>query len=275
MANRYDDAVKALCAIGLSDLCDWLGVETTEPVPLLRLSESAPPATTRQVDLLVEVDPSTVLHVEFQTHAERRFAERMLDYWVRIDASLDRANLEILQHVVHLGDGRLGPGVARGNLRFSFAVHAVRSEDPERFLARAGLVPFAALARMPDASRAAALAKALSIIADVEDDRRRETLGRATVVLAAVRLDPATITKTWEESAMPIPNILDRVYDEGRDEGEARGRELGLIQAVASLLQVRFGGDERIDAIAERLAGQGATSAMAAVEQARSLDDLA
>jgi hypothetical protein len=51
--------------------------------------------------------------------------------------------------------------------------------------------------------------------------------------------------------------------------------EAGVMNAVASLLRVRFGRDERIDAIAERLAARGADVAMAAVEHADSLDDLA
>ena len=46
VANRYDDAIKALCAVDLTGLCRWLGVPVeggrAEPI---RLSESVPVAS--------------------------------------------------------------------------------------------------------------------------------------------------------------------------------------------------------------------------------------
>jgi hypothetical protein len=263
VANRYDDAVKALCAGGLGDLCDWVGVKVEGDAEPLRLSESAPPATTRQVDLLVEVDPSTVLHIEFQKSIERRFAERMLDYWSRIDASVDRPGLVIVQHVIQLGDGRLPSRLSRGLLDFSFEVRRLCDEDPDRLLAATGLAPFAALGRMPHRHRPAALAKALAIVAEVEDAHRREHLARATMALAHSRLDPDTIMSTYEEIVMPLPSVNDVFY------------EAGVIRSVASLLRVRFGEDERIDGIARRLSILGPDDAIARAERADSLDDLA
>ena len=77
---------------------------------------------------------------------------------------------------------------------------------------------------------------------------------------------------------MPIPSVLSKLYDEGlevgREEGREEGREKGLIEAVASLMRIRFGDDPRVDAVASRLAPLGATEAMAAVERAGSLDEL-
>jgi hypothetical protein len=67
MANQYDDAVKALCAVDLGGLCSWLGVPVTGPRSPLRLAESVPSASTRVVDLLVGIDATTDVHVEFQT----------------------------------------------------------------------------------------------------------------------------------------------------------------------------------------------------------------
>jgi hypothetical protein len=159
VVNKYDDAVRALCAVGLTDLCGWLGVEAGGDAEPLRLSESAPPTTTRQIDLLVELAAGAVLHIEFQKSIERRFAERMLDYWSRIDASLDRPGLVIVQHVVQLGDGRLPSRLSRGRLDFSFQVNRLCDEDPERFLSAVGLVPFAALGQAPERLRPAVFAR--------------------------------------------------------------------------------------------------------------------
>jgi hypothetical protein len=274
VANRYDDAVKAVCALDLAGLCNWLGVKVASPTTPLRLAESAPPTTTRQMDLLVAVDDETVLHVEFQTRPERRFAQRMLDYWLRIDASLDRPGLRIIQHVIQLGDGHIEDTLVRDDIVFSYDVHRLCDEDPEQFLVDPGLVPFAALAGNDPARRPDQLRRALAVVAAVEDARGREVLARATVELAAIRLGAATISTTWKESPMPIPSVLSKLYDEGLEEGLEKGREKGLIEAVASLLRIRFGDDPGVDALASRLAALGATKAMAAVERAGSLDEL-
>jgi hypothetical protein len=109
-------------------------------------------------------------------------------------------------------------------------------------------------------------ARALRVIAGVGDLRRQETLARAAVDLAAVRLDAATIDSIWEESAMPIPSLLNRRYQEGL--------EAGLERAAASLLRVRFGDDDRIEALAGRLARLGAAACIERIEAAGGLDEL-
>jgi hypothetical protein len=193
MVNRYDDAVRALCAVDLTGLCGWLGAKASRPPDLLRLSESAPPTSTRQLDLLVGVDDDLVLHVEFQTRPERRFAQRMLG-----------------------------------------------------------------------------LRRALALVADFDDPDHRHDLARATVELAHVRLDAATINRTWEESAMPIPSLLNKLYLEG----EANGRAEERAAMLTSLLHRRFGDDPGIPAVAGRLGALENDEAFARIDAAASLDEL-
>jgi hypothetical protein len=274
VANRYDDAVRALCAVDLTGLCGWLGTKPSQRPDLLRLSESAPPASTRQLDLLVGVDGDTVLHVEFQTRPERRFAQRMLDYWVRIEAQKEFRDREIHQHAVLLGDGHLEDRISRRGLTYTFGLHLVRDENPERFLADPALVPFAALGRVPDRLRPAVLRQGLAILARVDDPGHRHDLARATVELANVRLDPDTINRAWEESAMPIPSMLNRLYLEGEAKGRAEGEAEARAALLTSLLRRRFGDDPGIAAAAETLGHLGADDAISRVEQAASLDDL-
>jgi hypothetical protein len=270
MANRYDDAVRALCAVDLTGLCGWLGADVRKRPEPLRLSESAPPTSTRQLDLLVGVGDGTLLHVEFQTRPERRFAQRMLGYWLRIEAQQEFRGHEIHQHVVLLGDGDLDRRLTRSGLDFAFELSRVRDEDPERFLTEPGLVPFAALGRVPDRLRPAVLRRALGIVAGVDDPDHRHNLARATVELAHVRLDPATINLTWEESAMPIPSLLNKLYLEG----EAKGRAEERVAMLASMLRRHFGDDPRIVATAERLGRLDSDEAIDVVERATSLDDI-
>jgi hypothetical protein len=274
VANRYDDAVRALCAVDLTGLCGWLGAEVCEQPQLLRLSESAPPASTRQLDLLVGVDDHTLLHVEFQTRPEARFAQRMLEYWLRIEAQDELRDRVIHQHVVLLGDGDLDNRLFRVGLDFVFAVSPVRHEDPERFLAEPGLVPLAALGRVPDRLRPAVLRRALGIVAGIDDPDHRHNLARATVELAHVRLDAATINRTWEVSAMPIPSLLNKLYLEGEAKGRAEGRSEGRTAMVTSLLRHRFGDGPGIASVAERLGALDDDEALDRIEQASSLSDL-
>lgn len=266
MANRYDDAIKAWCAADLAGLCRWLGVPVMDGPRALRLAESVPAATTRAVDLLVATDRRTVVHVEFQTRPEAGFARRMLGYWLRLDRLPELAGRTIVQHAVLLGPGRLEAGIDLPRLRFSYTVHRLADEDPERFLVDATLAPLAPLGRVADGDRPAVLARALALVAEVADEARREVLARVTLDLAAIRLDTATIKATWEESAMPVPSFLNQLYEEGFEEG--------LERAAASLLVVRFGDDPRARKVAARLARLGATDCMRRIETAASLDEL-
>src|SRR5689334_1992669 len=77
---RYDNAMKALCVRAPTVLCRWLGIPVDHGVEVVRLSEVAPKATTRQVDALLHVGGWLVVHVEFQTKGETLFGWRMLEY---------------------------------------------------------------------------------------------------------------------------------------------------------------------------------------------------
>jgi hypothetical protein len=271
VANRYDDAIKALCAVDLTGLCRWLGVPVAggraEPI---RLSESVPVASTRAVDLLLAAGPGVVVHVEFQTKADPGFALRMLDYWIRLRALPELEGRTIHQHVVFLGRGRLPAGLVAPGLDFRYPVHRVIDEDPALFLVDPSMAPFAALARMPEAARPAVLARALRLADSVSDGRLRDVLLRVTVDLAFSRIDPAIIRTTEEEAAMPYPTRLHELFEPEIREGEARGLEQGAL----SLLRIRFGDDPRIEGLAHELAALGAPECMARIEKAHSLDEL-
>ena len=73
---------------------------------------------------------------------------------------------------------------------------------------------------------------------------------------------------------MPIPSLLQDIYDEGRDEGREQGLEQGLERAAESTLGRRFGPDERIPDIARRLAPLGPDIFLERIDAASSLDEL-
>jgi hypothetical protein len=101
-------------------------------------------------------------------------------------------------------------------------------------------------------------------------------------VLAAIHLDGATIEAIGRESAMPISLegteagrvIAQRAEARGRAQGEAEGRAQGELDLLARLLRHRFGADQRIPAVAERLLHAGEQEAVDAALNAERLDDL-
>lgn len=95
-------------------------------------------------------------------------------------------------------------------------------------------------------------------------------LAQAAVDLASLRLDPTTINTTWEDSAMPIPSLLQRTHDEALQQGREEGRE----ELVESMLRQRFGPDARIPAIAHRLATLPPDDCLARITTAADLDEL-
>jgi hypothetical protein len=136
------------------------------------------------------------------------------------------------------------------------------------------LLPFAPLSGMADADRPAMLARVLREVASVADPVQREVLQRVTIDLAAIRLDRDTIRSTWEDSDMPIPSLLNTLYQEGRAAGREEGREEGRRQAAAALLRHRFGPDARIPVIARRLARLAPEGYLDQIDAAKELDDL-
>jgi hypothetical protein len=269
--GQYDDAVKALCLLEPASLCRWLGATVSGSVRAVRRSESLSTAT-RQVDALIAIDDQIALHVEFQADSEPRFDLRMLDYRLRLYRLPDLVGIEIAQHVVMLGRGGIDHQLRDGQLQYTFAVHYLRDEPVAPLLADVGLAPFAALADLPDDDhRAQTLRAALDLIAGVSDDHTRAVLAQAAVDLAALRLDPATINATWEDSAMPIPSLLQRTHDEALQQGREAGRE----EFVGSMLRRRFGHDERIAAIAHGLAALPPDDCLARITAAADLDELA
>jgi hypothetical protein len=263
---RYDDAMKALCAQVPLPLCQWLGVPVEGTVEPVRLSEMAPRAATRQVDALLAVGNRTIVHVELQSSGEAFFGWRMLDYRSLLSRRPELKGMALHQHAVVLGWDRVDEGVHDDEVDYRFTVHYLRDQPVEDFLERPELAPFAVLADLPGDARRSALRRALDLIGPVTDDHVRSVLAHAAVELAALRLDSDTIKATWEDSAMPIPSLLNETYEEGR----ADGRE----ELVVAMLRQRFGPADGLPVVARRLATLDPDEVLARIGRAADLAEL-
>jgi hypothetical protein len=264
---RYDNAMKAMCTYVPLALCRWLGLPLAGGVEVARLSEMATKAATRQVDAILAIGDWLVVHLEFQAHGEVFLGWRMLDYRSLLVRRPELKGKQLVQHLIVLGSDRVDEGVHDNEVTYSYTVHYLCDHPVEEFLADPELAPFAALADLADEDRADALRRALDLIAAVADSALQLALAQATVDLAGIRLDDDKIDATWEESAMPIPSVLNRKFEEGR----VTGRE----ELAAAMLEERFGPDGRVTAIAHQLASLAPHDLAKRLDQVSSLDELA
>jgi hypothetical protein len=270
---RFDGAVKNLCARQPVTICGLLGIPITTGATALRLSENLPPVT-RQIDALIAIGDDLAVHIEFQTAGEPRFARRMLDHRLRLGELAELEGRRLMQHAVVLGPGRVDNGIADEQLYFTFTTHYLRHLPVGPLLSDPRLAPFAPLGRLTNAERPTIVRQAFDLIAGVAEPSLRATLAQATVDLASIHLDTTTINATWEESAMPVPSLLQRQYDEGFETGRETGHQNACTSMAAAVLRRRFGSDDRIDAVARRLARLDPDELVDRIETASSLGDL-
>jgi predicted transposase YdaD len=279
----YDNAMKAMCAAVPDALCRWLGVEVDGEVSSVRLAETVPALAARQVDALVAIGDALLLHIEFQSHGESAYGLRMLDYRLRLYRRTEMVGRELSQHVVMLGPGRVDEGIHDRQLDYGYRVHYLAEQPVEPLLADPALAPLAPLAHVADRDRPLVLRRALDLIAALADDHLRTVLAYAAIDLAGLRLGRDIIDTTWEDTAMPIPSLLKRTFEEGREvgrekgrrEGREEGREAGRQEMVTGMLRHRFGSDPRLQKIARRLASLDLDVYLDRLDKAESLDDLA
>ncbi|WP_143448273.1 hypothetical protein [Kineosporia sp. A_224] len=272
--QRFDRSMRRLAHADLDGFCGLLGVELSgEVAPAARMLPTTFPGVTRTADLLVRTAPGWLLHVEYQLTAGKGLALRMLDYRAAIMTA--HPGQHLVQVVVVLDGGRLD-SVDSGAFRLGCRALYLREHPPDRFLGSPVLAPLASLGRGTPDDLARAYTQALHVIGTEGGDRVAELLESAAT-LATIRLDAPILDKIRREVGMTVESVAEFyaqtdsgkfLVERGREEGREEGREATL----AELLRERFGADERIPALAQRLAHRPA--ALRAVLEAASLDDL-
>ena len=93
----YDNGLRLLARRDLAAICGWLGV-TARPEAIDR--GEALPAATLHADVIAQVGPGRLTHVEFVRAPEADMARRMLEYRARIMTL--HPGYTLTQHVVVL-----------------------------------------------------------------------------------------------------------------------------------------------------------------------------
>jgi hypothetical protein len=272
----FDRAMRRVAEGDLPAFCDWLGVDRVGSAQILSGSF---PAATLHADLLVQVSPRGLMHVEYMRTPPADLAVRMIGY----RASIMRAHpgVRISQHAIVLGEGRVRSADDPEN-GFSLGLRTIylRECDPAPLLSVPGLAPLAVLAQGDRQARARSLVAAVNVIqSGTESGPGQAQLLEAAAVLATIRLDGLTIDEIRRESGLSVESIAD-FYSETEVGRELvnRGIEQGLErsgQMLATLLFDRFGEQPEIPQIVARLVRwPDPADAVHAVTRVRNLHEL-
>jgi len=280
--------MKILADDDLDAVLSLVGVHGTGAQPL----NTELPGSSMRADLLART-PEGIVHVEFVKDRSPNLDLRMVEYWLRVRYQERDTPLE--QYVLVLGDDVVVPDrcVDRGRVVLSWSVVRLGELDPGPLLDCPTTAALAALCRGTPEQRAAVLTVAAELIAATDPDRGRTLLDAATI-LASIVLPAPIIDTALKEATVPVlirdtplgREIYEAGVQEGRaegvqegraegvQEGRAEGVRLAVLRLTGLMLRQRFGDDQRIDAIAERLAGLPDEQRLTRIAAATGLDDL-
>jgi len=248
-----DDFCKQLVSQHPESVSRWvLSVTQGTPAPvtqgwqLLDRELSSAPLHADSVVLLPQAEGASILHLEFQTRPDRRIAERMLEYWIRLHR---RFHQPILQTVIHLKptSSRLAwiEQLKVGGTRHKFSTLRLWEQDPEPLLADPTLLPLAVLARDPSHSGELLRRVGQRLQAITEPNQKRITTSGCQL-LAGLAFSPDVVQRLLAMSILEDSSVYQLIKNkaleagraeglaEGRIEGRAEGRAEGLIQGRQS-----------------------------------------
>ena len=255
----------------LAAFLEWLGIPVEGTPTILPDTFTA---ETRYVDLIAEVGPDRLLHVEYVHTPKTDLAIRMLGYRAVIMAAHEGKSLT--QYAIIMKDGRV-PSCDDPENGFSLGFHPIylRDHPPEPLRKGIALAALSSLAQGDTATRAEGLADAYARIQTLPETEIAALL-EAADVLATIRLDPNTIEQIRKELGMSVKAVADFYSQtEAGRELMHRAEANGQAQMLEALLRDRFGDQPGIATTAGHLAETGDLAAAAhLVTHAQTFDDL-
>jgi hypothetical protein len=237
--HEYDVALKRiLTRPGSALLADLTGSGE-----LRWLNVELPRVNNPRVDLLAELPGGDLVHFEFQSRNEGRFALRMAEYAFAIARRYGRFPRQI---ALYLGSRplRMKNSLAAADLKFRFNLVNVRELDGEPLLASANLSDNVIAVLTKAGDRPDALRRILRRISEAPAAPRREAMAELWI-LAGLRGLRAELKR--EEKKMPITEdimdnaIIGPMIRKGIAQGRVEGRVEGQLELLLSQIAARFG----------------------------------
>ena len=228
-----DNICKFLAETFPTDFASWL---LGEAIALTTLKPSELSVEPIRADSVIFLQSSKIiLHIEFQTEANKNIPFRMADYRLRLYRQF--ADTEIYQVVIYLTPSQ-SPFVYEntfnaGELNHKFNVIRLWEQPTEIFQKYRGLLPFATLSQTDNPEET--LRQVAKQIENIADKRVQSNVAASTAIISGIALNQEIIQRLLRSEIMKESVIYQAILREGIAEGEAKGKAEGKAEATNQL----------------------------------------
>ena len=226
-----DNICKFLAETFPTDFASWL---LGEAIALTTLKPSELSVEPIRADSVIFLQSSKIiLHIEFQTEANKNIPFRMADYRLRLYRQF--ADTEIYQVVIYLTPSQ-SPLVYEntfnaGELNHKFNVIRLWEQPTEIFQKYQGLLPFATLSQTDNPEET--LRQVAKQIENITDKQVQSNVAASTAIISGIALSQEIIQRLLRSEIMKESVIYQAILREGMAEGIAEGRAKGKAEGKA------------------------------------------
>jgi predicted transposase/invertase (TIGR01784 family) len=230
-----DNICKFLAENFPTDFASWL---LGEAIALTTLKPSELSVEPIRADSVIFLQSSKIiLHIEFQTDANKNIPFRMADYRLRLYRQF--ADTEIYQVVIYLTPSR-SPLVYEntfnaGELNHKFNVIRLWEQPTEIFQKYRGLLPFAALSQTDNPEET--LRQVAKQIENITDKQVQSNVAASTAIISGIALSQEIIQRLLRSEIMKESVIYQSILQEGLAEGKAKGIAEATKQIALNMLR--------------------------------------
>ncbi|MEA5479641.1 Rpn family recombination-promoting nuclease/putative transposase [Pseudanabaena galeata UHCC 0370] len=234
-----DNICKFLAETFPTDFASWL---LGEAIALTTLKPSELSVEPIRADSVIFLQSSKIiLHIEFQTEANKNIPFRMADYRLRLYRQF--ADTEIHQVVIYLTPSQ-SPFVYEntfnaGELNHKFNVIRLWEQPTEIFQKYRGLLPFAMLSQTDNPEET--LRQVAKQIENIADKQVQSNVAASTAIISGIALSQEIIQRLLRSEIMKESVIYQAILREGKAEGIAEGEAKGEAKGkVETTKQIAF-----------------------------------
>ena len=264
----FDSTCRRLAEMFPEDFSSWLLGRRITLTELQPTELSIEPI--RADSLILLQGESEIIQIEFQTRPDAKMPTRLADYRIRLHRKFP--DKTIYQVVIYLKRTRSKKVYVTNfdiaGLRGEFQVIRIWEVPAADLLVYPGLLPFAALAKSPNA--AATLRSAVQVMESLPQGQQHETMA-AAYILAGLHLKQDVISQIIRRDIMKESVTYQAIFQEGEQRGISIGEQRGISigeQRGISIGEQRGTLESRLD-IARRMLVRGMT-----IEDIMELTDL-
>ncbi len=209
----YDNTCRFLAENFSADFASWLMGEAIVLTEIEPSELSLDPIRADALILLQSED--SILHIEFQTEAQKKIPFRMLDYRCRGHRRYPDKSMK--QVVIYLkrttSDFVYQTDFTLERTRHEFDVIRLWEQPASLFLQYPGLLPFATLSDTPDPE--ATLRQVATAVNQISDSVLQANLSAASGILAGLRLEDTIIDLVLRRDIMEESSFYRSIVAEG------------------------------------------------------------